>query len=157
MKTLSFILLVLLAFSCKTNKVANLADNTLPYLTFTSGGGFAGQYTTYVLLENGQIFEKGQFASGTEPDSKPAGTISKEQAQQIFSNYTVLDLDNVNQESYGNYTYTIIKTDGDQQHKLVWEKDKAGAEILQVFYKNAMNAIQNRTADVKAKEEDKMQ
>ena len=157
MRALTLCYLVLMTLSCNTKKVATLAEANMPYLTFTSGGGFAGKYTTYVLLENGQIFEKAQFSSGDAPDSKSVGSLSDEEAAQIFSNYKVLDLDNVDQVSYGNYTYSIMKQDGDKQHKMVWEKDQAGSEILQVYYKNVMNAIQKSMPNVKAKKAVKQQ
>ena len=138
MKKIGMLLFILvLIISCKSKKIEQIKDANMPYLTLTSGGGFAGTYTTYVLLENGQIFNiKSDLNSAT-----PVGEMPKDETAQIFSNYKVLDLDNVEEVSYGNYTYSIIKTEGDKSHKMVWGKDKEGAEILQVFYKNAMNAI----------------
>lgn len=138
--------ILLLCWSCKSTQVEDLAKADIPQITFTSGGGFAGKYTTYVLLENGQIFQQDKMS---DPDGSAAiavGNMPKKEAAQIFSNYNFLNLGDVDQVSYGNYTYSIIKKDGDNMHKLVWEKDQAGAEILQVYYKNVMAAISKEQA-----------
>jgi len=138
MKKEIFILLIALAlFSCKSNKIDSLAEAAVPYLTFQSGGGFTGKYTTYSLLENGQIFSQGMDLA----DAKAVGSIDKDVAAQIFSNYDFLNMKDVKMEEYGNYTYTITMTNGTKSHKILWEKDMKGSEVYQMFFKNAMNSI----------------
>ena len=137
MKLATLGLILLMAYSCKTKQIENIKEAEMPYLTFTSGGGFAGTYTTYVLLENGQIFKQKQNVE----TAKAVGNIDKDQASQIFANYQFLNMDEVDQVSYGNYTYSIVKTENGADHKIMWEKDQAGAEVYQIFYKNAMAVI----------------
>lgn len=139
---------LLTMFGCKSSKIDDISTTTAPYIKLKSGGGFSGKYMTYLLFENGQIFEqKSEFHSST-----PVGSIEKNTAKQIFANYDLLNLNMVEHESYGNYTYSIVKQSGDQNHKIVWEKDEEGTAIYQVFFKNAMKAIDAKIQLASAKE-----
>jgi len=138
MKSLVILLSVILTvFGCKSSQIEDVENTKIPFIKLKSGGGFAGKYTTYLLFENGQIFEQKSEMSPSEP----AGSINKDQAKQIFSNYNVLNLAAVDYKKSGNYTYTIVKQSGDEKHLISWEKDQEGTDMYQVFYKNAMQAI----------------
>ena len=132
-----FGLTITLSISCSSNKITDINQTDLDSITFTAGGGFAGTYVTYILFENGQIFHKDQSEKG----ASSVGKIPKDEISQIFKNYGFLDLDNIDQESYGNYTYSMTKGKGEEKHKHIWEKDMKGAETLQLYFLNVMNAI----------------
>lgn len=134
-----FLLFFLLSlFSCKTNGVVSPNEHKGNQLWLSHGGGFAGTYKTYCLLDNGQLFK------GTKQMDpvNPVKGLKKETVTQIFSNYKILGLQNEKIESYGNlnYSITMINKDG-ERHKLIWEKGQGGTENLQLFYRNIMNQI----------------
>jgi len=60
---------------------------------------------------------------------------------QIFSNYEVLGLAEMEVETYGNLLYTIQMIDGENTNKISWEKGDKGSETLQLFFRNVMNQI----------------
>ena len=138
--TISFILIFcFISFSCKTKKVTSPKAYEGKQLIFSHGGGFAGTYKTYYLLDNGQLFKN------TNEFDKAQQTIglSRDVTQQIFSNYEVMGLGDRKVESYGNLNYSITMIDDNgSKHKLVWEKGQKGAEKLQLYYKNVMSQIQ---------------
>lgn len=146
------ILLILTLFACSSSKeVMPLSENKRPQITFSSGGGFAGTYTTYVLLDNGHIYKQG----ASEVESTPVGRVPEDEATQIFKNYDFLQLGSKDQLSYGNYTFSILKSDGSTTHKLQWEKGQPGTETLQLYYKNVMRIIsKHKKAETKRSEKE---
>ena len=142
--------LCMVTFSCKTNEVMSPEDFEGSRLILSHGGGFAGTYKTYCLLENGQLFK---YSNDLKAKSSVRG-LEKETTEQIFSNYVVLGLGNEKVQSYGNlnYSITMINEKG-EEHKLIWGKDQKGAEKLQLFYNNIMSQIRlNAEEDATKKE-----
>jgi len=128
----------MVAFSCKTKKVVSPNEYDGNQLILNHGGGFAGTYKCYYLLDNGQLFKR----SNEFEEAVPVKSLKNDVVDQIFSNYETLGIDNEKMETYGNLNYSIsmISKDG-KEHKLNWEKNQKGAEKLQLFYKNIMNHI----------------
>ena len=124
--------------SCKTSEVASPNEFIGSQLVLTHGGGFAGTYTSYTLLDNGQLFK-----SSKKLDSISAVKgLEQQTTDQIFSNYTVLGFKGQKMESYGNLNYSITMIDKEgAEHKLIWERGQEGAEQMQLFYDNVMNQI----------------
>jgi len=128
----------LIAISCKTKEVVSPDDYEGDKLILTHGGGFAGTYKTFCLLDNGQLFKSSKQFEATNPTKN----LDKEITDQIFSNYKMLGLDVAENEAYGNlnYSITMISKDG-SKHKLIWDKGQEGTEKFQLFYRNIMNQI----------------
>ena len=142
--------LCLITFSCKTNEVIAPEDFEGSRLILSHGGGFAGTYTIYCLLENGQLFKNSKDFEARNP----VRGLEKTTTEQIFSNYEVLGLGKEKVQSYGNlnYSITMINEKG-EEHKLIWGKDQKGAEKLQLFYNNIMNQIRRNAEEDAAKVE----
>lgn len=151
MKFLTLLASCLLISSCGSNKVLSPDESAGAQLVLSHGGGFTGKYNTYYLLENGQLWKAGETI-GVSDEVK---SLSKDVATQIFSNYEILGLADVQVETYGNLLYSItMKKDG-ESHKISWEKGDAGSESLQLFYGNVMNQIKiNNDADFKPKKQE---
>lgn len=130
--------------SCKTNEVASPSEFEGARLILSHGGGFAGTYKTYCLLENGQLFK------GSEQNiaNQVTHALDKKVATQIFSNYEVLGLGQQKIESYDNLNYSIkmINKQG-EEHYMIWGKGQKGAETAQLFYNNIMNQIRMNNSD----------
>lgn len=137
------LLIVSLSTSCGTSKVVDPMMHEGRQVTLSHGGGFAGTYTTYTLLDNGQLFK---VTADAHEEQAP---LSKDVTDQIFSNYEVLGLGEDKVESYGNLNYSITMKSGKGEHKLIWEKGQADSDKLQLFYRNVMNNIKMSRDGVK--------
>ncbi len=124
-------------FACKSNKVDSPQESNGKTLILTHGGGFTGKFSTYYLLENGQLW-KGSKTEGIKDKQK---SLPEKIASQIFSNYDVLNIEDMEVVTYGNLLYTITMEDGDITNKVSWEKGDEGSETLQLFFRNVMNQI----------------
>ena len=136
-KFLFFVVVTLLTVACKTNKVDSPEGAIGKKLVLSHGGGFTGKYNSYTLLENGQLFK----ASETKGVLNQQKDLADDVVDQIFSNYEVLGLAEMEVETYGNLLYTIQMIDGDNTNKISWEKGDKGSETLQLFFRNVMNQI----------------
>lgn len=135
--TLIFSIITFLICSCGSKKVVSPDEAVGKQLILSHGGGFTGKYNTYFLLENGQLFKN----SGTAGVNNSVKSLSNDVVTQIFSNYTLLGLDKVEVETYGNLLYSITMKEGDKSHRVSWEKGDKGSDVLQLFYRNVMNQI----------------
>jgi len=131
------LLISLLSIGCGSQQVLSPEQSKGRILTVTHGGGFTGKYTTYSILENGQIFKLDQDSDHYYEQK----SMKEDFAKQLFNNYDVLDIANVEIETYGNLLYSITMKSQDIQHKVSWERGDKGSEKLQVFYRNVMNQI----------------
>ena len=138
----SILLVSLQLVSCSEKKLVT-PDEAERQLIFNHGGGFAGKYKTFYLLENGQLF-KGKDLYGSSNAMK---SLPKNITEQIFSNYDVLGLGEKQMTSYGNFNYTLIYKDAKGEKKSVWEKNQGNTESLQLFYQNVMQKIKVNNGD----------
>ena len=146
MKVPFYFLLIcsILIFSCGTKKVVAPGEFEGKRILFSHGGGFAGTYKSYCLLENGQLFKgsKQYEADQTVKD------LDKDIATQIFSNYEVLGFGSKKVESYDNLNYMIVMVQADgKEHKLIWGRGQEGSEIYQLFYDNFMKQVRLNNSD----------
>ena len=148
MKYASFFVLFicLLVASCKTNNVLSPEEHIGNRLVLKHGGGFTGAYTTYHVLDNGQLFKASNKLEGTYTMNK----LDKDVVGQIFSNYETLGMGDKIMESYGNLNYSVSMIDKQgEEHKLIWGKGQEGSESAQLFYDNVMNHIKTNTKEEK--------
>ncbi len=117
-----FLLLGLMAVSCKTKKPIVLADYDGIKITFGSGGGFAGRYIEHSILPNGDVYVKNNGKT-----FHPTKGIDSDVAQQMIDNYKNLGIDKIELQDPGNMTYFILKEEKGEKHKITW-----GAELQAV-------------------------
>lgn len=104
---------------------------------FGYGGGFTGLVYTYVLLENGDLYQKKPYTD-TEFEFL---TKTPEQADSIFKNYSFLGIDTLQLSEPGNtYNYITVITP-DKEKKLVWSKSLTVPGILKSFYRQLVGLI----------------
>ena len=117
--------------NCKTNKYTP-ADYPKAQISFGSGGGFAGTYSTYILLENGQLFKKGK----EKGEYIAMGRKSANQVNQLFKNYHLLGLDQVQYDEPDNMSYYIGYKEGGNEHNITWGGLAKGLKPeVKLFYK----------------------
>lgn len=136
--TFSAILAIaLLLWQC--NRTTYTAD-TFPesdYLTFGSGGGYAGSMTTHYLLSNGQLFTSKSLSG----EKTAVGKIGARKAKKLFQEYQD-SLINVQYDEPGN-VYQFLEWKGaDTMHKVQWAKGQAEAPaVAQTFYQQLIGLL----------------
>lgn len=110
-------LLGLLALANQCRQAKYTADN-LPdeYLRFGNGGGFAGTETTYILLDNGQLFKSTMGI----PEVVALKNSPRKTAKQMFETVASLGLEKLDFAHPGN-TYSFIEyTDDGKTNRVTW-------------------------------------
>ncbi len=135
----SICLIALLVWGCKT-KQYTLEEYQDPQISFGSGGGFTGMYTRFTLFENGQIFKKG----GSEKEFSAFANANKNDVTQVFKNYEVLQINDIELNEPGNMNYYIEYKDKDKTHKITWGGvNKQPSENLKLFYGLLNNLVKS--------------
>lgn len=124
----------MLFFSC-SKKFTSPLEATGPQISFGSGGGFSGQVNEFVLLSNGQLFEKVAF----KEEFVKLPKVKKAQVDQIFETYQTLNFSELSVREPGNmYSFISFKEDK-EEHRLVWGNVCPSQELL--IYFNNLNAL----------------
>lgn len=97
---------------------------------FGNGGGFVGIETTFVLLDDGNLFKKQSFADSFQHVVLIDSIVS----DSIFLEYKSLELNKLNINKPGNIYKFVEHHQNNQSHKLVWS-GKSGHEKPDYFYK----------------------
>ena len=127
-------MLLCLSTSCKKHTIDDLPATQLH---FGSGGGFAGAYTEYLLLENGQCFKK----ESLNGDYQAIGKTKKSEAKALFSQWETAKLAEMDFKHPGNLYYFVAMDVEGQTHRLTWGASGHSADDqLKAFYK-ACNAL----------------
>lgn len=130
------ILAMLLWFGagCKKHTIDDLPATQLH---FGSGGGFAGAYTDYLLLENGQCFKKESLNGSYQS----IGKVKKPEAKALFNQWETSKLAEMSFKHPGNLYYFVAMEVEGQTHRLTWGASGYSADDqLKAFYK-ACNAL----------------
>jgi len=118
MRIIGLIIILLLGFiliSCKSKKASLDSEDGVKIL-FGSGGGFAGLITEYSLGADGLLLTR----KGIEGPWTEIGKVDKRQADQIYQQINVLQLDSYAYNHPGNkYQFiSIVKTP--EPNRIVW-------------------------------------
>ena len=125
MKTILVILftsMVLMPFmKCKSSKEYTPETFEDKKLYFGSGGGFAGTYTEYLLLENGQFFGRKISTLKTDNiDWQEFDPIPQKQTKEYFETVDELGLKKTTFNTPGNWSYYLKIEDGEMANKIQW-------------------------------------
>lgn len=130
----SLIIASILLGGCKTKDPAVLSAVSYEgdKLVFGNGGGFTGQYDTYTLLDNGQLF-RSENASGT--GGSQMLPLDERTTQQMFTNFEKLGLHKMILRDPGNLTYYVARLRGDSEHRLIWGgNNQQPLDIVEQYY-----------------------
>lgn len=113
--TLSLLIFVCAFYQCKVEK---FTSTNLPekQIEFGTGGGFAGYETSYILLENGQIFKK----SGIGGKVEEYHSIKKSKAKKIYKGLGAITSLDPKSFSPGNL-YSFIDVKGGEPYRITWD------------------------------------
>ncbi len=136
LKTIGLALLAgLLLVGCKSQQ--HTPDDLPPnQLIFGDGGGITGATTSFILLENGQIFKTYSLTRETTE----VGKIRKKQARELLAEAHAMGMENLDVNEPGNMYYFLeLKTDNGN-HRCTWGAQ--GYEVdekLQNFRQKLLN------------------
>ncbi len=114
-KTVLFLTLFFITLGCKT---AKFQATELPpeHIIVGNGGGFTGVQTEFIVLENGQVFEKSSL-TGTTNEIK---SINKKKAQHFFELVNSIQIDSMDFNHPGNiYKYVTLNSEN-RKESIVW-------------------------------------
>lgn len=139
-----FLIIGFFFIACKSQRYS--ADK-LPdqQLLFGSGGGFTGDVTEYILLDNGQLFKK----SSLKNTMTEMGQIKQKEAKQLMKEVEQLNLEKIKVSESGNMYYFVCMKNGDTEHKTTW--GSATYEVdstVQALHKKLMKAAGSAPAPV---------
>lgn len=105
-------------WSCKPKDY--MLDN-LPnrQITFGEGGGFTGKYTTWMLLDSGQVLQK----SGIGAEYAEIGKLKYSQAKKFYKRADAISTDVMKENQPGNYNYEFILQRDSVDYKATWANE----------------------------------
>lgn len=87
-------------------------------LRFGSGGGFAGAYKEYLLLDNGQVF---LFEFGpAKKDTFELQSLTRQETKMVFKELDSLRLQKYDFNYPGNMSYYVRLSDEQTEHSVQW-------------------------------------
>lgn len=113
LRTLPLFALLLVLAGCKTYSTEALPETRL---YFGSGGGFAGTFTEYMLLENGQFFKR----ESQQAEFTALPKVKRRQAKLLFSNWTKEKMSEQDFQHPGNLYHFVRMEDKGLKHRLSW-------------------------------------
>jgi hypothetical protein len=114
----SFILLgfpLLITTQCK---VIKYTPEKLPLrqIIFGDGGGFSGIETSYILLENGQLFKKSGLGTGMQE----LESVRKKQTEELFRKTAAIQLYKLDIHKPGNLYYFLQEVNEETDSRATW-------------------------------------
>lgn len=136
-------LLTLASLGCKTtNQYYTPQSFEGAQLKFGNGGGFTGAVTTYILLENGQLF-------GMEPtksDTIHIPRLDQKLTDQLFSSYHDMGMDKATHNDPGNLYYFLEVQNEGEPHRIVWGGLEDINPTIPQYYLNLMKLVKRQKA-----------
>jgi hypothetical protein len=111
---LVFSALSLLAACSKTTYTVSALPET--YIEWGSFGGFTGEKQSYLLMPNGQIFER----TSSNPEGQELSAVERKQAKQVFKAFDKSDFRTSNLGKSGNLTHFILFYEKEQVYSASW-------------------------------------
>lgn len=128
-RLLLYVLTALTFISCH-RKMYLANDLPKDRLEWGEGGGFAGTFTTYVLLKNGQIFKDVSM----NPGWNEVMVISSKEAMKLFKEFKREKLDQINLHENGNMTYFLRLKGKTSNSEITWGTESTPAPAAFAFF-----------------------
>lgn len=117
-------------WSCKPKDYL-LDDLPNRQIVFGEGGGFTGKYTTWMLLDSGQIFQK----SGVGAKYEPIGKVKYKIAKNLYKKAESIPAETMKESRPGNYNYELILQRDTLELKSTWANEADVDTLILSFYK----------------------
>lgn len=141
MTKILFLTLVFFSACKASQKAISLTEYKDNIISFSTGGGFTGEETTYYILENGQLYvEKGVV----EKSTKLFSTLSKKETKVLFEKASKLNWSKQINAS-GNIYHTIAFGKYNESKKIIWgNNQESPSEDILKFYTELNSIIKNK-------------
>lgn len=117
MKALFFSSIIIMLFGCVSSENMNSENKNEKRYAFGKGGGFTGDYTEYILNENGKVY-KYDYKYDREVYYKD---LEKVDLHYFLEKIESLGLDGIDINEPGNMTYYIdVRIGQNSLNKIVW-------------------------------------
>ncbi len=131
------LLCTLLQLGCRSGQL-DLQTYKGPQLIFGSGGGFSGSTTSYILIENGQLFKMNSLAG----DTIALSDVKRKVTKDLFQEYEKL----ASQQPYfnhpGNLYYFIEQKNAGKKTRITWgDTQHTVPDSVMTFYQKLQNII----------------
>ena len=116
--------------------------NTGEQLHFGQGGGFTGEVTYFILLEDGRLYEKSR-----DSIYLLRNRWGRNFTRQMFLNYHTLDLESITLRAPGNLYYFLgHQSSGHPLHQIIWgaQGSPPPSRILD-FYQTLYKSTQSKS------------
>jgi hypothetical protein len=107
------------------------------YIAFGSGGGFTGKSITYYLSNEGKLFME------SDNGYVKLASIPNALTSQIYSNYTLLGLDNMILNDPGNKYSFIVRYNNSDSKTLKWGNRPLDNKNIQTFFNILMKLVKD--------------
>ena len=133
-------LLVLIVFSlssCATAQDISPIDYKKKQIIFGNGGGFTGMVNTYVLLQNGRLYQQKSDTTYSE-----LSIVNKKECKTVFKKYKKAQSDTVHVNNPGNIYYFMEFVGKDTTHRVVWGGGgETPPDTVKAFHKELMEMV----------------
>jgi len=135
-------------WSCKPKDYA--LDN-LPnrQIIFGEGGGFTGKYTTWMLLDSGQVFQK----SGIGAEFEPLGKVKYKTAKGFYKKAETIPTEKMKENRPGNYNYELILQRDTLELKSTWSNESDIDSTILTLYKELRRLAMEKQKEAAAPKE----
>lgn len=111
-----FIPMIFVFISCKSTLYTSPDEYPGQQVIISEGGGFTGQTTQHIILDNGQVFVKTIYPAGINESKK----LKKKTTHEIFEKLNQVELEKIDFKNSGNITYSLASRKGDAFHEVKW-------------------------------------
>jgi len=115
-KTILFIIVIFVFSCCQTIQYASPESFNGKEIIIAEGGGFSGQTTQHIILENGQVFVRTTYPASLKELNK----LKKKTVEAIFDRFGKLKIEETNFQHPGNITYSLSIKSGQDLQEIKW-------------------------------------
>lgn len=108
--------IAIICFSCRTPHYTSPESFQGKQILITEGGGFSGQTTQHIILENGQVFVRTIYPASIKETDK----LDRKTVRQIFDKVDSLKLSELDFQHPGNMTYSLASMEGKTFYEIKW-------------------------------------
>lgn len=111
-----FIIVTFIISCCQTTKYTSPDSYAGKEIILSEGGGVSGQTTQYIILENGQVFQKTIYPAGLKELNK----LKKSTVEEIFDRVGNIKIEEIKFQHPGNMTYSLSLKSGQELYEISW-------------------------------------
>jgi hypothetical protein len=131
--------IAIIFFSCRTPHFTSPETFRGKKVIISEGGGFSGQTTQHIILENGQVFVRTVYPASLEETEK----LDRKTVRELFERVDALKLNELDFQHPGNMTYSMASSlEGKQYFEIRWgDPDYPAPDLVIECYQYILDQI----------------